>query len=73
MVLGGSRRLAPTSIIPHTSVLAGEGESGAHLVAGFVLADVHDLLRPACKTAHRNSKMQFYPKREEIHSIPICI
>ena len=41
------RRKQPTSIIPHTSATAGGSESGAHLLAGFVLAVVRDTLCPA--------------------------
>ena len=46
-VVEGIRKLAPTSIIPHTSATAGGGESGANLLAGFVLAVVSDPLSPA--------------------------
>ena len=43
----GRRKEQPTSIIPHTSTTAGGGESGAHLLSGFVLAVVGNPLCPA--------------------------
>ena len=46
-VVEGRRKEQPTSIIPHTSTTAGGGESGAHLLSGFVLAVVSNPLCPA--------------------------
>ena len=50
IVEGRRKKQLPTSIIPHTSATAGGSESGAHLLSGFVLAVVSDLLCPAKKS-----------------------
>ena len=46
-IVEGRRKHQPTSIIPHTSATAGGSESGADLLARFVLAVVRDTLCPA--------------------------
>ena len=61
-VVEGGRKEQPTSIIPHTSTTAGGGESGAHLLSGFVLAVVGNPLCPAdtqlCRQERRGMAMQ---------------
>ena len=57
-IVEGRRKHQPTSIIPHTSATAGGSESGAHLLAGFVLAVVRDPLCPADTELCKEDQLQ---------------